>query len=60
MGGDSMKLDTEWSRRIAVLCADALVDGKIIERGALKKAAEIIEEEIAARMAVNDYPRVAR
>ena len=45
-----------WCDNIAVLSADALVDGGVIRKDDLERAAEIISEEIWVRLLVNDYP----
>jgi hypothetical protein len=48
--------DDAWSKDIAVLIADSLVDGRVIDRGSVARAGEIIAEEIWARLLVGDYP----
>jgi hypothetical protein len=48
--------DDAWSKDIAALIADSLVDGRVIDRGLVARAGEIIAEEIWARLLVGDYP----
>ena len=46
----------QWSKDVAVLAADALVDAKLVQSSSLAKAAEIIAEEIWIRLQAGDYP----
>ena len=48
--------DDQWSKEIAELIADALVDGGLFKREGLPQAAEIIAEEIWTRLLCKDYP----
>ena len=48
--------DDKWSKEIGELIADALVDGGLINREELPRAAEIIAEEIWTRLLCKDYP----
>ena len=48
--------DETWSDDLAVLIADALADGGVIERAEMKRTGEIIAEEICTRLLLGDYP----
>lgn len=48
--------DDTWSKEVAALVADSLVDGGVIDRAAVERAGEIIAEEIWVRLLVGDYP----
>jgi hypothetical protein len=50
--------DESWSNAVAVLAADALVDGGVIDRSQLARATEIIAEEIEVRLICGDYPPI--
>ena len=50
------EIDVEWSRSVASLVADALVDAKLMVEADLNKAAVIIAEEINVRLAAKDRP----
>jgi hypothetical protein len=46
----------EWSQAVAEVAADALVDAGLLRREDFAKAAAIVAEEIAVRLALGDYP----
>src|SRR5690606_25945635 len=48
--------DDAWSKAIAALIADSLVDGGVIDHEAVGPASEIIAAEVWARWLVRDYP----
>lgn len=48
--------DMEWSRQIAVLAVDGLYMAKMITRDQLKRAVDIVAEEIFVRLTMNDRP----
>ena len=48
----------EWSKRVATLAVDALVDHGIVKREDFEIALEIAAEEIRIRLVMNDYPQV--
>ena len=48
----------DWSRAVAELAADALIDGEVIAAEQSDRATEIIAEEIWARLLVRDYPSI--
>jgi hypothetical protein len=48
--------DDAWSKDIAALIANSLVDAGVIDREAVERASEIIAEEIWTRLLVGDYP----
>ena len=48
--------DDEWSKDIAILIADSLVDAGMISREQMPRATEIIAEELWTRLLVKDYP----
>ena len=48
--------DDQWSKDIAVLVADALSDGGLIDQSKIPQAAEIIAKEIWIRFLCKDYP----
>jgi len=50
----------QWSKEIAELVADALVDAKVIEREDFSKASEIVAEEIWVRLNMGDHPSAAK
>ena len=49
----------QWSRDIAELAADALVDAQLVAAGDMPRAIEIIAEEIWIRLNLGDYPEQA-
>ena len=48
--------DQEWSQRIGILAADALLDAGLIQKADLKKAEVIISEEVLVRLTLQDRP----
>jgi hypothetical protein len=46
----------DWSDAVALLVADALVDGGIVAPGEFARASEIIAEELWIRLLTNDRP----
>ena len=48
----------EWSKRVAALAVDALVDHGILKQEDFDTALEIAAEEIRIRLVMNDYPPV--
>ena len=52
--------DDQWSKDVAVLVADALADGGLIDQREIREAAEIIAEEIRVRFLCKDYPPGAK
>ena len=48
--------DDKWSKDIAALISDALLDGGVIEEASFDRASEIIAEEIWVRLLCGDYP----
>jgi hypothetical protein len=53
---DAPSFEDSWSNAVAVLAADALIDGGVITRDQLTRATEIIAEEIEVRLICGDYP----
>jgi len=53
MADDAAKV---WSDRMARLAVDALVTAKIVPLEQLQRAIEIVSEEIAVRLALQDLP----
>ena len=47
-----------WSRKVAALTLDALVDHGLLRREDLDAAVEIAAEEIQIRLAMADYPSI--
>lgn len=45
-----------WSKSVAALGVDALIDHGLIRREDFEKATAIIAEEIHVRLCVGDYP----
>jgi hypothetical protein len=45
-----------WSQDVAVLIADALVDGEVIDQATVQRAVSIIAKEIFVRLTVGHYP----
>ena len=48
----------EWSKTVAALALDALVDHGLLKREDFDVALEIAAEEIRIRLVMNDYPPV--
>lgn len=48
--------DEKWSKDIAILIADSLADGALIDRANLSRATDIIAEEIWIRLLGKDFP----
>ena len=48
--------DDQWSKAVAVIVADSLVDGGLLDRAQIPRASEIIAEEIWVRLLCEDYP----
>jgi len=48
--------DTDWSRHAANFAVTALVHAKILAQSDLERAADIVAEEILARLALEDRP----
>jgi len=48
--------DSEWSKHLGVLIADALVDAKLIAKPELSAAANIAAEEVLVRLSMKDRP----
>jgi len=48
--------DLNWSKRLGLLIADALVDAKIISKSELPGAADVAAEEILIRLSMRDRP----
>jgi hypothetical protein len=46
----------QWSDTVAELAVDALICGKVVDRGNFEKAVAIVSEEVFARLCVHDYP----
>jgi len=46
----------EWSRGVADLVIDALIDAGLVRREDFNQAVEIAAEEINVRLCLNDYP----
>jgi hypothetical protein len=54
---EAFNMETKkWCHRVAGLAADALVDAGVVARDSLEGAAEVVSEEIYARLSVRDYP----
>ena len=54
-----MKEDEEfqkWSKDVAILAADAMIDAKLISKEQFEDAVEVISEEICVRLIMGDYP----
>jgi hypothetical protein len=50
------EIDVAWSKSVAALAADALVDAKLIIKADLDKATAIIAEEVHVRLVAKDRP----
>jgi hypothetical protein len=50
------EIDAAWSRRVAILAADALLTAKVILQEDLDRVSGIIAEEIYVRLALRDRP----
>lgn len=50
------ELDKDWSRKVAALAADALVDAGLLRREDAQKAADVVAPEIVVRLAMEDRP----
>jgi hypothetical protein len=48
--------DEQWSKDVAELVADALVDAGLFPREQFARATEIVAEEIWVRFVCGDYP----
>jgi hypothetical protein len=48
----------QWCDHVSWLGADALLDAKVISENDLSPAAEIISEELFARLCLYDYPPI--
>jgi hypothetical protein len=46
----------EWCDGVSQIAVDALLDANLIDRDQFEKAADIVAEEIFARLTVGDYP----
>lgn len=46
----------EWSRSVAGLSVDALIDAGLLRKEDLDVAAAVVAEEISVRLALGDYP----
>lgn len=49
-------IDADWSRRVAMLAADALMTAKIVGQDDVERVSGIIAEEIYVRLALRDGP----
>jgi hypothetical protein len=45
-----------WSKKVAALGVDVLVDNGLIQKADFERATSIIAEEIRIRLAIGDYP----
>lgn len=50
------EVDLAWSRSVAGLAADALIDGKVIVKADFERASTIIAEEVYVRLCLGDRP----
>jgi hypothetical protein len=50
------EINRAWSKWIATLAVDAMLDAKIVARPDMEKAIAIAEEEIYVRLALGDRP----
>ena len=48
--------DKDWSRSVAELAADMLVDAGLIQQAKFDQATEVIAEEVLVRLCLNDRP----
>ncbi|MEK6234195.1 MAG: hypothetical protein N2C14_05760 [Planctomycetales bacterium] len=48
--------DNDWSRSVAELAADALIDAGLIQKAQFAQTTEVIAEEIFVRLILNDRP----
>lgn len=46
--------DAAWSRKVAVLAVDSLVEAKIVARVDFDRAVDIVAEEILVRLTMDD------
>ena len=46
----------DWCKQIAALATDALADAGIVRLAELQRAADVVSEEIYARLSVHGYP----
>jgi hypothetical protein len=52
--------DKIWTRRVASIIIDTLIRAKIVSRDDFSRAVAITEEEIHARLAIEDRPQPRR
>ena len=45
-----------WSKQVAVLAVDVLLDAGIISQPEFERAVDIVAEEIYVRLSLEDYP----
>jgi hypothetical protein len=50
------EVDKTWSRKVAVLAVDALLDAKIVTKSDFERAVDIVAEEIFVRLGMGDRP----
>jgi hypothetical protein len=50
------EIDTTWSRRVAALAADALVDAGFVAKSDFDNASGIIAQEVLIRLSMEDRP----
>ena len=48
--------DKDWSKSVADLAADALIDAGLIQKDQLDEASDVIAEEVLVRLCMNDRP----
>jgi hypothetical protein len=46
--------DAAWSRKVAELAVDALVEAKIVARDDFERAVDVVTEEILVRLTMDD------
>ena len=46
----------EWSKSVAAMAVDALVDAGLVSKPEFKAACDVVAEEIYVRLCLNDYP----
>jgi hypothetical protein len=48
----------EWCDKVAVLGVDVLLDAGLVAKGDLKRASDIVAEELLVRLCLHDYPPI--
>jgi len=52
-------IDREWSKKVAALAVDALIDAELVKRAQFDEALELVAYEIEIRLCMGDKPKSA-